>query len=352
MANTNIPATKIHSYNVSVAADVGINAAVVFYNICFWVEENHANKRNFINGKYWTYNTVKALHTIFPEMTGKQIEYALKKLKDGGYIESAILSEDTRDRTNWYTVCDFKKWILHEEPTPQEKEVANEEKEASSENSEMPSDDLAMFNNIYNNKITDTDNNLANDNQTDNKHTDNPHNKYALEDVKRPSSKGNMHASVPEEQEVATPKKQSRYIPKDYTEEQLREHIKPVVGNEVKQYIGDMDVKFPYDIAETFVDILCLFSKRYRERFGENHYVMPDATLKSTVRRYLEPTEEMCGAFSLEEYEELIDLYFKTDFNKIGKFKDENGNKKKVILSFPHFMSDTIRGNLANRLWK
>lgn len=40
MANANIPVTKIHSYNVSVAADVGINAAVVFYNICFWVEEN------------------------------------------------------------------------------------------------------------------------------------------------------------------------------------------------------------------------------------------------------------------------------------------------------------------------
>ena len=51
-------------------------------------------------------------------------------------------------------------------------------------------------------------------------------------------------------------------------------------------------------------------------------------------------------------YEELIDLYFKTDFNKIGKFKDENGKKRKVVLSFPHFMSDTIRGNLANRLWK
>ena len=56
--------------------------------------------------------------------------------------------------------------------------------------------------------------------------------------------------------------------------------------------------------------------------------------------------------FDVESYEELIDLYFKTDFNKIGKFKDKNGKKKKAVLSFPHFMSDTIRGNLANRLWK
>lgn len=346
MINRNIPVTKIHSYNVSVAADVGINAAVVFYNICFWVEENQANKRHFVNGKYWTYNTVKALHTIFPEMTGKQIEYALKKLKDGGYIESAILSEDTRDRTNWYTVCDFKKWILHEEPTPQEKEVANEEKESSSENSEMTSDDSVMFNNINNNIDSDTDNNKSNKNQADDKPTDNSHDKYALKDVKKSSFKGDMYASVPEEQEAAAPKKQNRYIPKDYTEEQLRKHINPIVENEVKQHIEDMDVKFPDDRAKIFSDILCLFCRQYKERFGENHYVMPDKTLKSVVRRYLEPPEEMEGIFDIESYEELIDLYFKTDFNKRGNYDGE------ITLSFPHFMSDTIRGNLANRLWK
>lgn len=35
MKNNKIPVTKVHAYNVSVAADVGINAAVIFYNICF-----------------------------------------------------------------------------------------------------------------------------------------------------------------------------------------------------------------------------------------------------------------------------------------------------------------------------
>lgn len=207
------------------------------------------------------------------------------------------------------------------------------------------SEEGKSYNNIYNNINTDTE--ITNrDYSTEN--TD----KYALEDVKRPSSKGDMYASVPEEHKDVPPKKQSRYIPPDYTEEQLRRHIKPIVENEVKQYIKDWDVKFPDDITETFTDILYLFCSQYKECFGKNHYVMPDKTLASIIRRYLEPPEEMDGAFSLEEYSELINLYFKTDFNKIGKFKDENGRKKKVILSFPHFMSDTIRGNLANRLWK
>lgn len=180
----------------------------------------------------------------------------------------------------------------------------------------------------------------------DDKNSDKNSVKYALEDVKRPSSKGNMYASVPEEQEAAAPKKQSRYIPKDYTEEQLRKHIKPIVENEVKQYIEDMDVKFPDDKAETFSDILCLFCRKYKIRSGENHYVMPDKTVKSAARRYLEPPEEMDGIFDVESYEELIDLYFKTDFNKRGNYDGD------IVLSFPHFMSDTIRGNLANRLWK
>lgn len=190
----------------------------------------------------------------------------------------------------------------------------------------------------YNNKTK----NNSNSSNTDSSETD----KYALEDVKRPSSKGNIYASVPEEQEAAAPKKQSRYIPKDYTEEQLWEHIKPVVENEVNQYIDDFGVNFPDDRAKTFSDILCLFCCQYKEHFRENHYVMPDKTLKSAVRRYLEPPEEMDGIFDVESYEELIDLYFKTDFNKRGNYDGE------IVLSFPHFMSDTIRGNLANRLWK
>ena len=186
----------------------------------------------------------------------------------------------------------------------------------------------------------------------DDKNSDKNSIKYALEDVKRPSSKGDIYASVPKEHKDVPPKKQNRYISPDYTEEQLREHIDLIVKDTVWDYHIEWDIKNDESKADSFIDILCLFCRKYKERFGENHYVMPDKTLKSVVRRYLEPPEEMDGAFSLEEYAELIDLYFKTDFNKIGKFKDENGRKKKVVLSFPHFMSDTIRGNLANRLWK
>lgn len=343
MTNISIPVTKIHSYNVSVAADVGINAAVVFYNICFWVEENHANRRNFINGKYWTYNTVKALHTIFPEMTGKQIEYALKKLKDGGYIESAILSEDTRDRTNWYAVCDFKKWILHEKPAPQEKEVPNEEKEASSENSEMHSDDSAMFNNIYNNIDTGTDNKQSNDNQTNNKPTDNSHDKYALEDVKRPSSKGDMYASVPEEHKDASPKKQSRYIPLDYTEEQLIEHIRPTIEENLKTVQEDCGMEYNPKCADDIIEIVTDFFEQYREKTGHRHKILPDATLINIMYQYFNPPECLWDRNDPPTYSAMIEKYLDANFNARGGYDGE------ITLSISHFMSDKIRENCYHR---
>lgn len=176
------------------------------------------------------------------------------------------------------------------------------------------------------------------------KNNDKNSNINALENVKKSFSKGDMYAPVSGKQESA-PEKQNRYIPPDYTEEQLREHIKPVVYSEIEQYVKDWGMAFSKDNAEEFIDIVCGFNKRYKERFRENHYVMPDKTIRSAVRRYLEPPEEMDGVFEAEKYEELMDKYFSTNFNQQGNYDG------RITLSFSHFMSDTIRGHLANRCW-
>lgn len=168
--------------------------------------------------------------------------------------------------------------------------------------------------------------------------------KYALENVKKSFSKGDMYAPVSGKQEAAL-EKQNRYISPDYTEEQLREHIKSVVHSEVEQYVNDWGTAFSKDDADEFIDIVCAFNGKYKERYGENHYVMPDKTIRSVVRRYLQPPEEMDGVFEIEKYEELMEKYFSTNFNQQGKYDGE------ITLSFPHFMSDTIRGHLANRCW-
>ena len=318
MDNNGIPVTRVHSYNVSVAADVGINAAVVFYNICFWVEENYANNRNYINGKYWTYNTVKAFRTIFPEMTGKQIEYALKKLKDGGYIESAILSEDTRDRTNWYTVCDFKKWISQNEDIPQEKEV-------SSENSEMASEDSGLFNNIYNNKNTDTDKKQSVNNPTNNSHKE--------KNINTVNAK--VKTSLSERKQMPKSAKQ-RYL--------------DMKSNEIDMLNRTYNIcqeNYDEPIADEIYNTIEHYFEKYTEKTGKIHPILTDNTLRDIIERM--------ANFSDTEYEHFervietqgqfikaVDAFFDTDFGSRTGYQT-NWN-------LPHFMSDGVLDRLMQRI--
>lgn len=338
-----------HAY-IDIAGD--LIAGTLLSQIMYWfsLDKNKKSKiRIFKDGNYWL---AKGREDWYEEIriSPKQYDTAVKKLKEKGLVETKLYKFNAVPTTHIRPVFteinskadEWKKKI------ELEIESGNDTDIPMSENSVLPngengnSQSVNMEVDKRANSLTENTNSdyINRDYSTEN--TD----KYALKDVKKSSFKGDMYASVPEEHKDVPPKKQKRYIPPDYTEEQLRKHIKPVVENEVKQYIEDMDVKFPDDTTETFSDILCLFCRKYKLRFGENHYVMPDKTVKSAFRRYLEPPEEMDGTFDMESYEELIDLYFKTDFNKRGNYEGD------IVLSFPHFMSDTIRGNLANRLWK
>lgn len=317
MKKNNIPVTRIHSYNVSVAVDVGINAAILFYNICYWVEENAANNRNFINGKYWTYNTTEAFSELFPEMTYNQIDYALRALKKKGYIEWDYLSEDGRDRTKYYTICDFEKWIG----------IQNCNLEHSKMELGIKSDDIYINNNI--DTISD------NKQEADDKQSDNSHNIYAFSKEKEE----NIYASFSEKTEECVPQKESRYIPDDYTEEQLIEHVYPVIDNYIeKRYSEDYDD----GTVNTVIDIIVEFYREYEKRLHVKHRILSDRAYKNIVDRYFAPPDIMndgdCN--NLDAYLALIEKYFEVQYNKHGNY---NG---KITLSISHFMSDEIRSNL------
>lgn len=330
-----------------------LDEAIVLNQLNYWIERNKDANRNFRDGHYWVYNSYEAWRKQdFPVWSATKIKRIFTSLEGKGIVLSANYNKLAIDKTNWYTIDydKLKKFIeeyskgQNETPKDQDEISKDTDDQSTGQNDQtLDQSERALPDINYRDYSTENTNRDYRTEITD---------KYALEDMKRLSSKGNMYASVPEEQEADAPKKQSRYIPPDYTEEQLRKHIDLIVKDAVWDYHIEWDIKNDESKSDGFIDVLCLFCRKYKERFGENHYIMPDKTVKSAVRRYLEPPEEMDGIFDFDSYEQLIDKYFSTDFNKIGKFKDKNGKKKKVVLSFPHFMSDTIRGNLANRLWK
>lgn len=95
-----------HSFDVEVAKEYGINAAIILNNLNFWIEKNRANDENFFDGKFWTYNSVSAFEKLFPYMTSKQIRISLTKLENSGLIVTGNYNKSAYDRTKWYALTD------------------------------------------------------------------------------------------------------------------------------------------------------------------------------------------------------------------------------------------------------
>lgn len=125
-----------HSFNVEVAKEVGVLAATIFNNIGFWVDHNRANGHNLHDGRYWTYNTVRAFAEQFPYATESQIANALKKLRDAGYLDTGNYCEDKRVRTLWYTLSE-RGWITFYGS------AIDEQAESTSQNNEIHSAESA-----------------------------------------------------------------------------------------------------------------------------------------------------------------------------------------------------------------
>lgn len=95
-----------HSFDVGIATDMNILAAVILDNIAHWVWHNETNGTNFHDGSYWTYNSNKAFSEQFPYASKKQIRTALEKLRAEGYIKADSFNTNPYNKTLWYTLTE------------------------------------------------------------------------------------------------------------------------------------------------------------------------------------------------------------------------------------------------------
>lgn len=101
-----------HSFDVEIAKKYGIAEAIILNHLDFWIEKNIANDSNFFDGEYWTYNSIKAMKTLYPYMSEKKIRSALNKLKDEDLIKTGNYNKSAYDRTLWYAITEKGKSIL------------------------------------------------------------------------------------------------------------------------------------------------------------------------------------------------------------------------------------------------
>lgn len=102
-----------HFFEIDLAKELGIHAAILLENIGYWIKQNEANEKNFYDGEYWTYNSRRAYKELFPYMSERQINTAFSKLIDGGYIITGNYNKLAYDRTLWYALTQKGKCILH-----------------------------------------------------------------------------------------------------------------------------------------------------------------------------------------------------------------------------------------------
>ena len=93
-----------HSFDAEIAKKYGVHSAIILNHLYFGIERNKANDVNFYDGYYWTYNSKETFTTLFPYMTARQIDYAMKRLINEGLVITGNYNKSADDRTLWYAI--------------------------------------------------------------------------------------------------------------------------------------------------------------------------------------------------------------------------------------------------------
>lgn len=101
-----------HHFNVDIATRYGMLEAVLLNHFLFWIKKNEANNVNEHDGYYWTYNSTKALHALFPYASERKIRNALNHLEDAGLLITGNYNKSAYDRTTWYALTESAISIL------------------------------------------------------------------------------------------------------------------------------------------------------------------------------------------------------------------------------------------------
>lgn len=104
----------IHSFDTDIAAQVGVNGAVIYEAIKWWCVKHKVDGTNHYDDNWWVFNSRRAWCELFPYLSDKNIRTALGKLIDAGLIIKGNYSKGKLDRTNWYAIADKDSLIAGE----------------------------------------------------------------------------------------------------------------------------------------------------------------------------------------------------------------------------------------------
>jgi len=100
-----------HSFDVRLAAEHGLEEAILIHHFQYWITLNKNMNRNFREGRTWTYQTRKFIAASFPYLNERNVKYACKNLEKKGILICKNLNKSHMDKTLWYAFVDENKFI-------------------------------------------------------------------------------------------------------------------------------------------------------------------------------------------------------------------------------------------------
>ena len=278
-----IDKSKTLIVNTDLALVLGdLNEAIILNQLNYWLEINKKADKNFIDGKYWVYNSyAEWRENDFPYWSEKTIQRTFTRLENKGIVISANYNKMCIDKTKWYSI-DFE--VLEE-----------------------------MIKAYDSNKISEEDKMSCREGQYDRPIPKNTTKDYSYA---FPKGKGTLCFSP----EKAVGQSNVKYRIED---------VPYLVG----QYAE------PNTLGSQIIDlrnIILYFISRYEEESDIRHIDVSDSAIKSIVDAYFHPTGKVVDC-EAEDYMWMIDDYFATDYKMNGR---------RVSKSLQHFFSGKIRENI------
>lgn len=94
------------AFDHGIAIECGINAAIIYNNIIFWLRANKDKPDSFKEGKVWMYQTQEKMAEFFQFFSIKETKNAIKILLDAGLLVKKNFNKNHFDQTNWYSLSD------------------------------------------------------------------------------------------------------------------------------------------------------------------------------------------------------------------------------------------------------
>lgn len=95
--------SKHHSFDIEIAAQYGIEEAIIIHHFQHWISVNEKLNRNFIEGRTWTYQTQEEIAAHFPYLNKRKVKYTIERLIKKEILLTGNFNKKKMDKTLWYT---------------------------------------------------------------------------------------------------------------------------------------------------------------------------------------------------------------------------------------------------------